>query len=138
MTVHERFRPFDANVWYRGQQTLNVRLCMVAKAGDWLAIRGQTGHDLDGAFHGLGDPAAQTEQAMRNLAALLGEAGARLDDICKVKVWVTDRAFIEPVHRVLARRLRGVPVAMTTAVVAGLARPYMDMEIDVHAVIQGT
>ncbi len=138
MTVHERFRPFDANVWYRGQQALDIRLCMAVGAGDWLAIRGQTGHDLDGAFHGLGDPAEQTEQAVRNLSTLLGEAGARFDDICKVKVWVTDRAFIEPVHRVLARRLRGVPVAMNTVVVAGLARPYMDMEIDVHAVIQGS
>ena len=136
MTVHERFRKFETNQWYHGQQTLNSQLCMVVKDGNWLAIRGQTGHDLDGEFHGLGDAAEQTEQAIRNLRTLMTEAGGRFEDICKVKVWVTDRAFIEPVHRVLAERLRGIHVVMNTVCINGLARPYMNMEIDVYAVIQ--
>ena len=137
MAVHERLRKFDANRWYRGQQKLDAQFCMVVRAGRWLAIRGQTGHDLDGAFHGLGDPAEQTEQAMRNLGVLLGEAGGSLRDVCKVRVWVTDRAFVEPVHRVLGERLRGIHVAMNTVVVGNLARAYMNVELDVHAVISG-
>jgi len=137
MTVHERMRKFETNQWYRGTQKLNSQLCMVVKDGNWLAIRGQTGHGLNGDFHGLGDPARQTEQALENLGMLMGEAGARFSDICKIKVWVTDRAFIEPVHRVLAHHLRGIPVVMNTVCINGLARPYMDMEIDVYAVIEG-
>jgi len=136
VSAHERLRKFETNQWYRGQQTLNSQLCMVVKAGDWLAIRGQTGHDLEGEFHGLGDPAEQTEQAIRNLATLMEDGDGRFDDICKVKIWVTDRAYIEPVQRVLAEHLRGIHVVMNTVVINGLARRYMDMEIDVYAVIQ--
>lgn len=135
MSAHIRLRKFETNQWYRGQQTLNSQLCMVVKAGDWLAIRGQTGHDLQGEFHGLGDPAEQTRQAIRNLTTLMEEGGAVFQDICKVKVWVTDRAYIEPVHAVLAEAFRGIHVAMNTVVINGLARVYMDMEIDVYAVI---
>ena len=136
MSAHERLRKFETNQWYRGQQALNSQLCMVVKAGDWLAIRGQTGHDLEGEFHGLGDPAEQTEQAIRNLRTLMEEGSARFEDICKVKVWVTDRAYIEAVQRVLAEHLRGIHVVMNTGVINGLARAYMDMEIDVYSVIQ--
>ena len=136
MTAHERFRVFDTDRWYRGQQKLGSRFAMAVRAGRWLAIRGQTGHDFDGEFHGLGDAAAQTEQALRNLATLLAEAGGDFEDICKIRVWVTDRAFIEPVHRVLAGRLRGIPIVLDTAVVSALARPWLDMEIDVHAVLR--
>jgi enamine deaminase RidA (YjgF/YER057c/UK114 family) len=135
MTAHERMRKFETNQWYRGQQQLNSQLCMVVKAGDWLAIRGQTGHDLNGDFHGLGDPAEQTEQAFRNLAVLMAEAGAAKEDICKIKVWVRDRAFLEPVMGVIGKHMKGIPVATSEVVINGLARPYMDMEIDVYAVI---
>ncbi len=135
MSAHTRLRKFETNQWYRGQQQLNSQLCMVVKAGNWLAIRGQTGHDLEGEFHGLGDPAEQTRQAIRNLTTLMEEGGATFQDICKVKVWVRDRAFIEQVHAVLAEAFRGIHVVMNTVVITGLARVYMDMEIDVYAVI---
>lgn len=135
MTAHERLRKFETNQWYRGTQQLGSQLCMVVKAGDWLAIRGQTGHDLKGDFHGLGDPAEQTEQAFRNLAVLMGEAGAVKEDICKIKVWVTDRAYLEPVMRVVGQHMTGIPVVVNQVVINGLARAHMDMEIDVYAVI---
>jgi enamine deaminase RidA (YjgF/YER057c/UK114 family) len=108
---------------------------MLVKTGNMLHMRGQTGHDFNGDFHGLGDPAAQAEQAMANVKTLLAEGGARLEDICKVKVWVTDRAHLAPVMGVLARHLKGIHVATSEVIVVGLARVYMDMEIDVYAVI---
>jgi len=37
---------------------------------------------------------------------------------------------------VLAEHLRGIHVVMNTVVINGLARAYMDMEIDVYTVIQ--
>ena len=135
MTVHERFRKFETNQWYRGTQKLNSQLCMLVKTGNVLHMRGQTGHDFEGDFHGLGDPAAQTEQAMANVKVLLADGGATIEDICKVKVWVTDRAHLEPVMRVLGKHLKGIHVATSEVIVTGLARAYMDMEIDVYAVI---
>jgi len=135
MTVHERFRKFETNQWYRGTQQLNSQLSMLVKTGNLLHMRGQTGHDVNGDFHGLGDPAAQTEQAMENVKTLLAEGGGKFEDICKVKVWVRDRAFLEPVMRVLGKHLKGIHVVTSEVVIVGLARAYMDMEIDVYAVI---
>jgi enamine deaminase RidA (YjgF/YER057c/UK114 family) len=40
---------------------------------------------------GPGDPDAQTENAMRYAQILLEEAGSKLEDICKITVYVTDR-----------------------------------------------
>ena len=37
-------------------------------------VRGQVGTDFEGNLIGLGDPRAQTEQAMRNVKQLLEEA----------------------------------------------------------------
>ncbi len=36
---------------------------------------------------------------MRNIARLLEEAGAKLEDICKVTILIADRAFREPAYR---------------------------------------
>ena len=36
---------------------------------------------------------------MANIEMLLGKAGARLDDICKLVVYVTDIGYREPVYR---------------------------------------
>ncbi len=113
-------------------------MCGVVISGERIFVRGQTGFDIHPTarrFHGLGDPAAQAEQAMRNVAQLLGEVGAKLEHICKVKVWVTDRDFLAPVMAVVQRHLRGVWPAYTEIVVDGLARPELLMEVDVDVVV---
>ena len=45
-------------------------------AGDTIFLRGQVGTDFYGNLVGAGDPAAQTEQAMKNVDQLLREAGS--------------------------------------------------------------
>ena len=84
---------------------------------------------------GAGDAAAQTEQAMLNLKALLDEAGAKLEHICKITTYITDRAYRDAVYQVIGRHLKGVYPVGTGLIVNGLARPEMVMEIDVEAVI---
>jgi len=99
-------------------------------------VRGQVGQDLDTAVNvGVGDAAAQAEQAMSNIETLLREAGARLEHICKITIYLTDPRFREAVYRVVGRRLRGVYPVSTGIVVAGLARPEWLVEVDVIAVI---
>jgi enamine deaminase RidA (YjgF/YER057c/UK114 family) len=99
-------------------------------------VRGQVGQDLDTAVNvGVGDAAAQAEQAMANIDQLLSEAGARLEHICKVTIYLTDPRFREAVYRTVGSWLRGVYPVSTGIVVAGLARPEWLVEIDVIAVI---
>jgi enamine deaminase RidA (YjgF/YER057c/UK114 family) len=133
--THTRIRPFNTHDTYP-EQDLDNDLAQAVVAGNIVFLRGQVGTDLDTAESvGIGDPAAQAEQAMRNIERLLGESGARLDEICKVVIYLTDIRYREPVYRVVGRWLRGVHPVSTGLVVSALARPEWLVEIDATAVI---
>ncbi|MEE8445945.1 MAG: RidA family protein [Alphaproteobacteria bacterium] len=134
MTTHTRIRKFNTGDTYP-DQSLDNDLCQAVRAGNTVYLRGQVGSDFDGNTVGAGDPAAQAEQAMKNVRQLLEEAGAELGDVVKIVVYITDPALREPVYRVIGRWLKGVFPVSTGLIVAGLARPEWVMEIDVTAVI---
>ncbi|MBV9167011.1 MAG: RidA family protein [Solirubrobacterales bacterium] len=132
---HTRIRKFNTQDVYRGQQFDND-FCNAVVADNLVFLRGQVGMDLDtNESVGIGDPAAQAEKAMSNIEMLLGEAGARLEDICKLVVYVTDVRYREPVYQVIGRWLHGVYPCSTGVVVSGLARREWLVEIDATAVI---
>ena len=133
--AHHRLRKFNTKKTYP-EQKLDNDLCMsVRAAGTHVFLRGQVGQDLQGRMVGIGDPAAQAEQAMKNVKTLLEEQGARMEDICKITVYITDRAYREAVYRVVGKWLKGVFPVSTGLIVQGLARPEWVMEIDAYAVI---
>jgi enamine deaminase RidA (YjgF/YER057c/UK114 family) len=108
-------------------------------AGNHVFLQGQTGITLDGqGFVGKGDPAAQAENAMQCVKTLLEEAGARMEDICKITTYVTEQSYRAQVYPVIARHLKGVSPVSTGLVVKALAEPVLDFEIDVFAVIPET
>ncbi len=130
---HTRLRKFNTKETYP-EQRLDNDLCQVVKAGSMIFLRGQVGSDFDGKLVGAGDPAAQTDQAMKNVKQLLEEAGSGLHEICKITVYITDRAYREPVYQTIGTWLKGVFPVSTGLIVQGLARPEWLMEIDVIAV----
>jgi flavin reductase (DIM6/NTAB) family NADH-FMN oxidoreductase RutF len=136
LAMHTRIRKFNTRDTYP-EQKLDNDLCQVVVAkGHTVFVRGQVGQDLDTAVNvGIGDAAAQAEQAMANIKQLLVEAGAALEHICKVTIYLTDPRFREPVYRTVGRWLKGVYPVSTGIVVAGLARPEWLVEVDVIAVI---
>jgi enamine deaminase RidA (YjgF/YER057c/UK114 family) len=130
--THLRLRKFNTRDVYPDQK-LDNDLCMVVRANNTVYVRGQTAMDLDGKIVGIGDPAAQAENAMACVKTLLEEAGARLEDIVKITIYITDRAYREPVYQVVGKWLKGVHPVSTGLIVQGLARPEYLMEIDVVA-----
>jgi enamine deaminase RidA (YjgF/YER057c/UK114 family) len=133
---HERLRRFNTRDTYP-EQRLDNDVCQVVKArGTMVFVRGQVGQDLaTSASVASGDPAGQAERAMANVAELLEEAGARLEDVCKITIYLTDPRYREPVYRTIGRWLKGVFPVSTGLVVSALARPEGLVEIDVVAVI---
>lgn len=135
MPVHRRLRPFNTRDTYPDQK-LDNDLCQAVIAGNTVYLRGQVGQDLETRQSvGIGDPAAQTEQAMQNIAMLLDEAGAELQDIVKIVVYLTDARYRDSVYPVIGRWLKGVFPVSTGVVVVALARPEWVVEIDATAVI---
>ncbi len=53
----------------------------------------------------------------------------------KIVIYITDRAYREPVYRVVGKWLKGVYPVSTGIIVQGLAKPEYLMEIDIIAEI---
>jgi enamine deaminase RidA (YjgF/YER057c/UK114 family) len=133
--IHRRVRPFNTRDTYP-EQNLDNDLCQAVVAGNIVFLRGQVGQDLEtSASVGIDDVAAQTEQAMANIDALLREAGSRLEHICKIVVYLVDSRYREDSYRVIGRWLKGIYPVSTGVVVSCLARPEWLVEIDATAVI---
>lgn len=133
--THTRIRPFNTRQTYP-EQNLDNDLCQAVVAGNLVFLRGQIGQDLDSRESvGIGDVAAQAEQAMANVKLLLEEAGSELGDICKIVIYLTDPRYREAVYLVVGRWLKGVYPVSTGLVVSALARPEWLVEIDVTVVI---
>jgi len=136
---HRRVRRYHSNAVRYGfsKQNIDCDFCMAVRAGRHVVLRGQTGTDLNEVMHGAGDPQAQAEQAMRNVAQLLGEAGARLSDVTKATVFVTDRAYLCSVTETVLRHLGPAAPCLSTLIIKGLASPELAMEVDITAMVQG-
>ncbi len=134
--AHERYRKFNTKDTYP-EQNLDNDLCQAVKArGSTVFVRGQVGQDLETAASvGGDDPAEQADQAMKNVKMLLEEAGASLDHICRIQVYLVRREDRDAVYRTIGKWLKGVHPVSTGLFVAGLARPEWLMEIEVTAVI---
>ena len=130
--THTRLRKFNTREAYPDQK-LDNDVCMVVRAGNTVYVRGQTAMDLDGKIVGIGDAAAQAENAMACAKILLEEAGSKLQDVVKITIYITDRAYREPVYQVVGKWLKGVFPVSTGIIVQGLARPEYLMEIDIIA-----
>jgi enamine deaminase RidA (YjgF/YER057c/UK114 family) len=132
---HTRIRKFNTRDTYP-EQKLDNDLCQAVVANGTVYLRGQIGQDLDTRESvGIGDVAAQAEKAMANIAMLLGEAGSKLEDICKITIYLVDVRYREAVYTVVGKWLKGVYPVSTGLVIAALARPEWLVEIDVIAVI---
>ena len=133
--THRRIRPFNTKDTYP-EQNLDNDLCQAVVANGVVYLRGQIGQDLDTRESvGVGDVAAQAEKAMANIAMLLDEAGSKLEDICKITIYLIDIRYREPVYTVVGKWLKGVYPVSTGIVISALARPEWLVEIDVIAVI---
>lgn len=128
-----RHRTFEMKNWFA--QNIAWQGGMLAVSAPEIFVRGQTGSALDGkSFEGVGrrpeDAAAQAELSLANLKTLLGEVGSSLEDVCKITVFITDRAYREAVYPVIGKYFRGTHPVSTGIIIPQLARPELLFEID--------
>lgn len=107
--------------------------------GNLLFTSGQIALDpLTGALV-EGGIEAETEQAMRNLEAVLAAAGAGFANVLKTTIFLLDMADFDVVNRVYGSALEGAgaPPARSTVQVAGLPRGAR-VEIEAVAMLTNT
>lgn len=99
--------------------------------GDYVHVSGTTGFDY-AAMTIDHDVTAQAHQCFRNISAALGEAGCTLDEVVRVRYYLTDAASFERLAPLFGQYFaRARPAA--TAIVCGLVDARMKIEIEVTA-----
>lgn len=98
-------------------------------AGGFLFCSGQVGIDPATGEVVAGDVAAQTEQVLKNLLAVLREAKMGPSNVVKATVFLRDMADFPKMNEVYAKYLGQEPPARTTVAVVGLPKD-VAVEID--------
>ncbi|HTM01991.1 MAG TPA: Rid family detoxifying hydrolase [Vicinamibacterales bacterium] len=104
------------------------------RAGNLLFISGQVPIDPRTAAIVGADIAAQTEQVMRNLAALLTAAGAGFEHVVRTTVFLADMNEFAAMNAVYGKFVVDPPPARATVQVARLPKD-VKVEIDLIAVL---
>ncbi|MBS0221922.1 MAG: RidA family protein [Proteobacteria bacterium] len=104
------------------------------KSGPFVFVSGTTSLDQRGRVQGK-DAAEQTLITMRKIEAALKSAGARLRDLTRLTIFVTDIRDMAAVSRALGKALRGSAVSSTLVAVSALAVPGLLVEIESTAVV---
>jgi 2-iminobutanoate/2-iminopropanoate deaminase len=102
--------------------------------GQLVFVSGQAGRDP--ATGKLGpDVTAQTEQALKNIAAILEAAGSSLQHVLRCGVFLVDMKEFPKMNEVYARAFGAHRPARTTVEVSGLPGDGLVVEIDAVAYI---
>ena len=99
--------------------------------GGWVFVSGTTGFDY-ATMTIAADVASQCEQALRNIATALREAGAEMADLVRVRYILPDAGDFPACWPILRRWLGKIRPA-ATMLQAGLADPRMRIEIEATA-----
>lgn len=106
------------------------------RVGNKIYISGQTARGVDGQAEGGSDVEAQGLAIWRHIEIILAHVGARMDDIVKVFQFVVGQENFAAMTRARKAALgEARPRAVTSIVVAGLARPDLLLEVDVIAIV---
>lgn len=101
------------------------------KAGNMLFLSGQVALDATGNLH-IGSIKEETTQVMKNIEALLSEAGAGFEHIAKTTIFLSDMSLFAEVNEVYGSYFSSDFPARETVAVKGLPKN-VNVEISVTA-----
>lgn len=112
-----------------------VGYARAVRVGRHVYVSGTTATDEAGQVVGPGDGHAQTVQALKNIEWALGQAGARLADVVRTRIYVINLTEWEAVGRAHGEVFGSIRPATTMVEVSRLIDPQMLVEIEAEALL---
>lgn len=107
----------------------------VVRVGPFVYVSGTTATGPDGVIVGVGDPYAQTVQAIANLRAALAALDAGLEDVVRTRIFVVDIDQWPDIARAHSEAFGDIRPATSMVEVRRLIDPAMLVEIEADAIV---
>jgi len=105
------------------------------RVGQWVSIAGTTAAAEDGGAVGGDDIGEQAREALRRIQLALEQAGARLEDVVRTRMFVTDISRWKEIGRAHSEIFAAIRPATSMVEVSRLIDPALLVEIEADAVI---
>ena len=107
------------------------------RVGNIIEVAGTTAVDTEGQVVGAGDISKQTDYIFNKIRNALNDAGSKMSDVIRTRMYLTDINDWEAVARVHGDIFSDIKPVSTLVEVSGLIDEELLIEIEVSAVVSG-